>query len=325
MAQPRILFIDSVHPILKEELESMGFDCDWHIEHSQEQIVAEIADYVGVVIRSKFPMNRAMIDRASKLKFIARSGAGMENIDVDYAQEKGIVLFNSPEGNQDAVGEQAVAMLLSLMQNLREADQQVRKGIWDREGNRGLELMGRHVGIIGYGHMGQAFAQRLSGFGVKTLAYDKYRKDYSDSNATEATLNELFVKAEVISFHVPQKEETIYYLDDDFVNSMENPFFLINTARGKVVQTEALVRGLKSGKILGACLDVLEYESSSFEDIFQLDMPEAMQYLIESDRVILSPHVAGWTVESYQKLSVHLAQKVRAAIQSDPDWISGLS
>ncbi|UTW64245.1 2-hydroxyacid dehydrogenase [bacterium SCSIO 12741] len=325
MAQSRILFIDSVHPILKNELESMGFECHWHVDHSQEQIQAEIADYVGVVIRSKFPMNREMIDRAKQLRFIARSGAGMENIDVEYAREKGIHLFNSPEGNRDAVGEQAVGMLLSLMQNLRQADQQVRQGIWDREGNRGIELMGRHVGLIGYGNMGQAFARRLSGFGVKTLAYDKYKKEYSDSFATEATLNELFVKAEVISFHVPQTDETIYYLDDDFVSSMENPFFLINTARGKVVQTDALVRGLQSGKILGACLDVLEYESSSFGDIFQLEMPDAMKYLIESDRVILSPHVAGWTVESYEKLSTFLAEKVRNAIKEDPDWIPGLA
>ncbi len=324
MAQPHILFIDSVHPILRQELESMGFVCHWHVDHNREQIEAQIENYEGVVIRSKFPMNREMIDRAKKLRFIARSGAGLENIDMDYAREKGILVFNSPEGNRDAVGEQAVGMLLSLMQNLKHADLQVRQGIWDREGNRGWELMGKHVGIIGYGNMGQAFAQRLQGFGVKVLAYDKYREDYSDDGATQATLNELFVKAEVISFHVPQTEETIYYLDDDFVESMENPFYLINTARGKVVQTEALVKGLQSGKILGACLDVLEYESASFEDIFQWEVPEAMKFLIQSDRVILSPHVAGWTVESYEKLSTYLADKIRKALHNDPLWIPGL-
>lgn len=308
----KVLFIDSVHPILKKGLEKEGWQCDWCVDDSIDEINSKIGNYDGVVIRSKFPMNKEMIDISIKLKFIARSGAGLENIDVDYATSKGIKIFNSPEGNRDAVGEQALGMLLSLFQNLNQADAQVRKGIWDREGNRGIELKGKTVGIIGFGNMGKAFAQRLRGFECKVLAYDKYVSGFGNEFVQEVTLNQLQDQADVISFHTPLTKETHYYFNSIFIEKCKKPFYIINTSRGKVVETEAVVRGLEAGKVAGACLDVLEYESSSFENNFLENTPSPMSYLIQSDKVILSPHVAGWTKESYIKLSLFLLEKVRA-------------
>ncbi len=307
----KVLFVDSVHPILKDGLENAGWLCDWCVNDSFEEIKSKIGNYQGIVIRSKFPMNREIIDLSTNLKFIARSGAGLENIDVEYAVEKGIEVFNSPEGNRDAVGEQALGMLLSLFQKLNQADQQVRRGIWDREGNRGIELKGKTVGIIGCGNMGSAFAQRLQGFECKVIAYDKYQ-EVNLPYVKQVSLGDIQQHADVISFHTPLTQETHYYLNADFINGCAKPFFLINTARGKVVNTAALVEGLKTKRILGVCLDVLEYESSAFENDFQNDMPEPMKYLIESDNVILSPHVAGWTTESYEKLSQFLLDKILA-------------
>ncbi len=312
----KVLFIDSVHSALKNGLEKDSWHCDWCVEDTVDQIKSKIGEYHGVVIRSKFPMNRGVIDLSTNLKFIARSGAGLENIDVDYAESKGIKVFNSPEGNRDAVGEQALGMLLSLFQKLNQADAQVRKGIWDREGNRGIELKGKTVGIIGFGNMGQAFAQRLRGFECTVLAYDKYTSGFGNEWVKEVSLEEIQAKANVISFHVPLTEETHYYLNADFVEVCHVKPYIINTARGNVVETEALIKGLKSDQLSGACLDVLEYESSAFENDFQNNMSSTMQYLVKSTNVILSPHVAGWTVESYEKLSLFLLEKIRANFYS---------
>ncbi|MBD80450.1 MAG: hypothetical protein CL840_16155 [Crocinitomicaceae bacterium] len=308
----KVLFIDSVHPVLKEELESDGWKCDWHVHKSKAEIEAEIGEYDGIVIRSKFTMDRQMIDLSMNLKFIARSGAGLENIDVEYAEKKGILIINSPEGNQDAVGEQALGMLLSLFQKLNKADSEVRSGVWDREGNRGIELKGKAVGIVGFGHMGSAFAQRLKGFECEVLAYDKYKKGFSNEWVKEVELKELQAQSDVISFHVPLTEETHYYFNADFISKCRKPVYLINTARGKVVNTEDLVEGLKNNQVLGACLDVLEYESAAFDNEGVANSSEALTYLLKSDKVILSPHVAGWTKESYVKLSLFLLEKIRA-------------
>lgn len=312
MKKGKVLFIDSVHPILKDSLENEGWQCDWFVDYSRSEIEAIIGEYDGIVIRSKFTIDKQILDISTNLKFIARSGAGLENIDLDYAAEKGVRVFNSPEGNRDAVGEQALGMLLSLFQKLKQGDAQVRQGKWHREGNRGIELKGKTVGIIGYGNMGSAFAQRLSGFECEVIAYDKYNPDFTNSFAKSVSLSELQQRADVISFHVPFAEDTHYYLNNDFIQNCSKPFYVINTARGKVVNTESLVEGLKSRTVLGACLDVLEYESASFEEVFAGELPEPMQYLVESDRVILSPHVAGWTVESYEKLSTFLFEKIKA-------------
>jgi D-3-phosphoglycerate dehydrogenase len=312
----RIAFIDSVHPSLQKELEAAGFRCDMLYTLTNEEIISRLPEYDGAVIRSKFRIEKTIIDEAAKLKCIARAGAGMENIDVDYAESKGIRCLHAPEGNRDAVGEQAIAMLLMLFNNLLRADREVRQGKWIREGNRGIELMGRTVGIIGYGNMGSAFAQRLKGFGVKVLAYDKYKKGFGDDHVKESSLEEIFTEADVLSLHVPLTEETRYMVNDEFINKFRKNIYIINTARGKVLKTDDLVKSLRTGRVAGACLDVLEYEAVSFENIEAAKLPEAFQYLIASDRVVLSPHIAGWTHESNEKIALALAGKIKKIFAS---------
>lgn len=306
----KILFIDTVHPVLEERLSEMGYTCDYDLSSTKEEIEMKIASYYGLVIRSRITIDSEFLDKAINLQFIARSGAGLENIMVDYAEKKGIMVFNSPEGNKDAVGEHAIGMLLMLFNQLKKGDTEVRKGIWDREGNRGLELSGKTVGIIGFGNMGSAFAEKLQGFNCKVLAYDKYKKDFGTSEVKEVGLAEIFKDTDVLSIHLPLSEETHHYVNADFITQFQKSFYLINTARGNNVSITDLVNGIKKEKILGACLDVLEYETKSFETISAKDLPEDFKYLSSSDRVILSPHVAGWTIESYVKLSSYLANKI---------------
>ena len=304
----KILFIDSVHPILEERLTQMEFACEHDYSSSKEMIETKIANYIGIVIRSRFTIDKSFLDKASKLKFIARSGAGLENIDIAYAAQKNIKVFNSPEGNKDAVGEHAIGMLLMLFNKLKQGDAQVRQGIWDREGNRGIELSGKTVGILGYGNMGEALAKKLIGFDCKVIAYDKYKKDYSDDYTTEVSLEELFEQTDVLSIHLPLSHETKHYVNANFLNNFKKKIYLINTARGNNINTNDLVKTLQSGKVLGACLDVLEFESKSFD--LENTHHKDFEYLKNAENVILSPHVAGWTAESYQKLSEYLANKI---------------
>ncbi|MFZ6051584.1 NAD(P)-dependent oxidoreductase [Halocola ammonii] len=306
----KVLFIDSVHPALQERLEENGFECHLAYSLSRQEVLDCIDQYFGVVIRSRIRMDEHLLSRATNLKFIARSGAGMENIDISFAEKRGITCFNAPEGNRDAVGEHAIGMILSLFNNLKKGDEEVRQGIWKREENRGVELGGKTVGIIGFGNNGKAFAQKLSGFGCTVLAYDKYAPPQESSIASPVSLEQIWEQAEVISFHVPLTEETHYYFDEDFLENCHRPIYLLNMARGKCVKTDTLVDGLKSGKVLGACLDVLEYEKFSFERLQSKDLPDAFRELIESDKVVLSPHVAGWTHESHKRLSTVLAEKI---------------
>jgi D-3-phosphoglycerate dehydrogenase / 2-oxoglutarate reductase len=318
----KVLFLDSVHPILEERLTGLGYTCEHDYKSAKEEIENKISNYFGVVIRSRFTMDQTFLDKAINLKFIARSGAGLENIDVTYAQQKGIKVFNSPEGNMDAVGEHCVGMLLMLFNQLKKGDAEVRKGVWDREGNRGLELSGKTVGIIGYGNMGKAFAKKLQGFDCKVIAYDKYKKfschpkpveGLDKENhiiAKQVDLPTLLEEADVLSIHLPLSEETHYYVNEELINKVKKPFYLINTARGNNVCLADLVKGLKTGKVLGACLDVLEYETKSFETINNNNLPSDFKYLATAENVILSPHVAGWTQESYIKLSSFLADKI---------------
>jgi len=308
-----ILFLDSAHPCLQQLLEEAGYKCEFDYTSTLVKLAETIHLYDGLVIRSRFKLDSTILDKALKLKFIARVGAGMENIDVAYAESKGIKCLHAPEGNRDAVGEHAMGMLLSLFNNLCRADKEVREGKWIREGNRGIELKGKTVGLIGYGNMGSAFAERLTGFGVNTLAYDKYKKNYSDRFATEATLERLFEETDVLSLHVPLTDETLFMVDDSFINQFKKNIFIINTARGKVIKTEDLVKNLKTKKVLGACLDVLEYEDVSFEKL-KSELNDSSNYLINSDRVILSPHIAGWTVESNEKLARVLAGKIKTVL-----------
>lgn len=308
----KILFIDSNHSLLHETLIKAGHICDLNYSWTKEEIENNIHLYDGVVIRSKIKITKEIIDKAAKLKFIARAGAGMENIDVTYAESKGIKCLHAPEGNKDAVAEQAIGMLLALFNNLFRANQEVREGKWIREANRGVELMGKTVGIIGYGNMGSAFAERLKGFGVNVLVYDKYNPPKADGTdfVKETTLEEIFKNADVLSLHVPLTDETNYLINDTFINKFSKNIYIINTARGKCLNTSDLVKNLKSGKVLGACLDVLEYEMVSFEALDTKQLPEAFQYLIKSDKVVLSPHIAGWTHESNEKIARVLAEKI---------------
>ncbi len=276
----------------------------------KDELVNLIPEYDCLVIRSKFKINAELIDKAIKLKCIARAGAGMENIDVDYAQQKGIVCVHAPEGNRDAVGEHAVAMLLNLFNNINRADREVRSGNWNRESNRGVELKGKTVGIIGYGNMGSSFAECLRGFSCNIMAFDKYKTGFGNQFVSEVSLDQLKEKADVISIHTPLTDETHYMLNNDFFNALKKPAYIINTARGKCLKTSHLVEQMKSGKILGACLDVLEYETVSFEQINNEDLPEPFRFLISSDKVILTPHIAGWTHESNIKIAEVLAKKI---------------
>ena len=310
----KVAFLDVVHPVLEDGLRQDGHDCIDLTTINKEEISQYLRDVEGIVIRSRIPMNKNVLDNAPNLKFIARSGAGMENIDIDYCNSRKIKLFNAPEGNRNAVAEHALGMLLSLFNNLCKADREVRKGKWDREGNRGIELNGKTVGIIGYGNNGSALAKKLRGFDVDILAYDKYKSGFGDDLVKEVGMDEIFQNAHVVSLHIPQNEQTIKLVSDNFIDQMNSPFYLINLSRGKIVDTEALMVGIESGKVLGACLDVLEYESSSFEGMFESKerRPIAFSKLLASSKVVLSPHVGGWTIQSYYLLSKVLLDKIRA-------------
>ncbi|WP_370398300.1 2-hydroxyacid dehydrogenase [Tenacibaculum dicentrarchi] len=307
----KILHLDSNHELLLHQLNDVGFVNEQDYTASKEIIEAKINQYDGIIIRSRFTIDKQFLDKATNLKFIGRVGAGLENIDCEYANQKGIHLISAPEGNRNAVGEHALGMILSLFNKFRKADNEVRNGKWLREDNRGIELDGRTIGLIGYGNMGKSFAKKLRGFDVKVLCYD-IKPNVGDENCTQVSLEELQQKADVLSLHTPQTALTTNMIDADFINAFSKPFWLINTARGKSVVTSDLVEALKSSKILGAGLDVLEYEKKSFENLFvNQDMPEAFQYLIKADNVLLSPHVAGWTVESKQKLAQTIVDKIK--------------
>lgn len=307
----KILHLDTNHPLLIDQLNAIGYQNDENYTATKAEIEAIIENYEGIVIRSRFSIDKQFIDKASNLQFIGRVGAGLENIDVDYARQKNIHLIAAPEGNRNAVGEHSLGMLLSLFNKLNKADDEVRNGKWLREDNRGIELDGKTVGLIGYGNMGKAFAKKLRGFDVEVLCFD-ILDHVGDENAKQVSLKELQSKADVLSLHTPQTPLTIGMVDKSFITSFAKPFWLINTARGKSVVTTDLVDALKSGKVLGAGLDVLEYEKTSFENLFaDNELPEAFQYLINSKNVLLSPHVAGWTIESKEKLAQTIVDKIK--------------
>jgi len=309
----KVLFLDSVHPVLAERLEKAGMECIWVTTESLDELAAKLREAYGIVIRSRFVLDEPLLSRCPELRFVARSGSGLENIDLIAAEKKGIQVFNSPEGNRTAVAEHAIGMMLMLLNNLCRADRQVRNGKWIREGNRGGELEGRCIGIIGYGHTGSSFASRIAGFGCRVLAYDKYKKDFSTDYGRECSLEEIFREADVLSLHLPLTPETAYWLNSERIAKFHKPFLLVNTSRGSVVNTRDLVEALRKGLISGACLDVIEYEEHSFEAIGAGEkMPAAMQFLAASDKVVLTPHIAGWTRESYFKLSDVLADKILA-------------
>jgi D-3-phosphoglycerate dehydrogenase len=309
VAHIKILHIDSNHPLLWEQLQKAGFHNEADFTSSKQEVEAKIENYHGIVIRSRFKIDKTFLDKAINLQFIARVGAGLESIDCDYATAKGIHLIAAPEGNANAVGEHAIGMLLSLFNNLNKANNEVKSGQWKREANRGYELEGKTVGIIGYGNMGKSFAKKLRGFDVNVLCHD-ILPNMGNENATQVSLSELQERADVLSLHTPWTPETDKMINSDFINKFKKPFWFINTARGNSVVTTDLVEGLKSGKILGAGLDVLEYEKLSFETLFEGEKPAAFEYLLKAENVLLTPHIAGWTFESHEKLAQVIVDKI---------------
>jgi D-3-phosphoglycerate dehydrogenase len=306
----KILFADTTHPILWEQLNNAGFECVYLELLDRKKALEIISDFDGIVIRSRFKLDEEMLKQARKLKFIARVGAGMENIDVACAHNLGIVCLHAPEGNRNAVAEHALGMLLALFNNLLKADREVREGIWLREENRGVELSGKTVGIIGFGNTGNAFSKILSGFDIQLLAFDNALSNYQNEFVHEVSMLEIFEQADIVSLHVPLTELTQNLVCESWIRQFKKPIYLINTSRGACVKTIDLIAGLESGKIVGAALDVLEFESVSFEQVTKND--ESFQYLLKSDKVILSPHIAGWTHESNLKMAQVLFDKIQA-------------
>ncbi len=303
----KILIVDDLHPYFKKEANRIGYICDDFPSITLPEVENIIGNYVGLAIRTKFQVNESLLDKATQLKFIARAGAGMDNIDLKTALNHNIICINAPEANRDAVGEHTIGMLLGLMNKLRQADNQIREGIWDREGNRGYELKGKTVGIIGYGFMGSAFAEKLASFGVNILAYDKYKTTWHSSPSVQKVdLATIFHQTDILSIHIPLTTETKGWISQPFLNEFKKPFFFINTSRGEIVDTPSVLQKINEGRIIGAALDVLEIEK--FPQLYQQIW---YQQLIENKSVLLSPHVAGWTFESYQKISEVLAQKLK--------------
>ncbi|UFH30274.1 2-hydroxyacid dehydrogenase [Chryseobacterium sp. C-71] len=306
----KILLLDKNHPLITEQLLEKNFILEEDFMSSYDEVCQKIENYDGVIIRSRIPLDQNFLEKAKNLKFIARVGAGMENIDIPIAEKLGIQLINSPEGNRDSVAEHVVGMLLILMNRLFIASNEVKNGIWLREENRGDELLGKTVGLIGYGNMGKATAKRLSGFGCEVIFHD-ILPNLSDKFATQVSLEELKEKAEVLSLHIPLTYSTNYLVDAEFISEMKNDFYFVNTARGKNVETKSLVKALKSGKVKGACLDVLEYEKASFENLETEN--EDLQYLLNSEKAIVTPHIAGWTHQSKEKLAQIIVDKILAS------------
>lgn len=307
----KILVVDLMHPGLLPLLENIGLSADYRPELTREEVTVIIGEYDGLVVRSKITINEDFLQKASGLKFIARAGAGMDQIDVEAARKRGIALLNAPEGNRVAVAEHAIGMLLCLLNKLHLADRQVRAGIWDREGNRGLELLGKTVGIIGYGNTGREFARRINAFGCRVMVFDKYIGDLSDKYAQQCSLAGIFEETDILSLHIPLSSETSGWVNKSFLEGFRKNIFLINTSRGEIVPLADLAWALESGRVQGACLDVLENEKLKTLTPVQ---KEAFDYLAASDRVLLSPHVAGWTYESYVKINQVLVEKIAAFV-----------
>jgi len=303
----KILIIDQMHESIVPLLEEKGYEVHYRPDIDREGILQILSDYEGLVIRSKTPIDRDLLVKGINLKFVARAGAGLDNIDLEYLEQNAIALYSAPEGNRDAVAEHALGMLLALFNHLIQSDSQVRRGVWDREGNRGEELCGKTVGIFGFGNMGTAFAQRLKGFGVQVLAYDKYKKGFGNEFVQECSFETIQEKADVLSIHVPLTEDTKGFFTTDIINGFNKPFYLINTARGEVVSFETLNEGLQKGKLKGAVLDVLEKEKLQ---TFTFAEKKSFERLTGFKQVLFSPHVAGWSKESYYKINEVLVAKI---------------
>lgn len=307
MMEKKCLIIDDMHESIVPLLAEIGFEATYAPGITREEILAQIGDYEGVLVRSKTTIDKEFVDHAQKLKFIGRAGAGLDKIDVEYVESKGIEILNAPEGNRDALAEHAVGMLLNLLNKINAADQEVRKWIWDREGNRGVELSDKTVGIIGYGYMGQAFVQRLRAFDCRILVYDKFKKGFGTKTVEEANLDKIFQKADILSLHVPLTPETKGWINKDFIQNFRKDIYVLNTARGEILPLSDLLELLDSGKVLGAALDVLEKEK--FDQLSQEERAR-FENLFKRKNVLLSPHVAGWTFASYKRINEVLVSKI---------------
>jgi D-3-phosphoglycerate dehydrogenase len=304
----KVLIIDEVHEVLVEGLKQLGADVNYAPTISPQTVTQIIHEYQGLVVRTKMNIDANVLSHATQLKFIGRAGAGLDNIDVDYCNKRGIVCFNAGEANADAVGEHTLAMLLSIARNLQKADKEVRAKIWDRKGNTGWELKGKTVGLIGFGNTGKAVAQKLSGFGVTVLAYDKYLSNYGNQFAAEATMEQIQKESDIISFHVPLTAETEHMVNANWIGQNQKQIVLLNVSRGKVAKLSDVIIGLQTKKLKAAGLDVLENEK--LETLSETEKKE-FEELVKMDNIVLSPHIGGWTVESYQKISAVLLQKIR--------------
>ncbi|MFA9215057.1 MAG: NAD(P)-dependent oxidoreductase [Candidatus Methylacidiphilales bacterium] len=303
----KVLIIDDVSSLLTDGLEKIGYQVTYLPTINRNEILQIIAPFEVLVVRSKTLINQEILNAAPNLKIIARAGSGLDNIDLGLANQKGIYCFNAGQANADAVGEHTLGMLLSLMRNLAKADLEVRNKIWDREGNRGYELNGKTVGIIGFGNTGKAFAKKLSGFDVKILVYDKYLENYSNQNAQEAKLEQIFEEADILSLHIPLTTETKNWINANFFTQFKKNIYLLNMCRGEVVNMPETIEYLNNSKIKGACFDVLENEKiNTLSNQQQKDF----DYLINNKNVVLSPHIAGWTFESYEKIAQSILLKL---------------
>ncbi len=306
----RILILHQSHPILVETLIKHGFEVDYRLGLSRSEVIQILPQYQGLVVRSALAVDVPILKAGSNLKFIARMGSGMENIDQDEAKKRNITLLNTPEGNRNAVAEHALGMLLSLLNNLKRADDEVRKGIWKREPNWGTEIEGSTIGIIGFGNTGSSFAKKLYGFDAQILAYDKYKTGFGNQFVQESSLEEIFEKAHILSLHIPLTELTHHLVNSNFIKQFKHKIILINTSRGEIVKTSDLVSALKNDDIKAACLDVFEFEGMSFEQMDKGPFASDFDFLASSDKVLLSPHIAGWTHQSYYKLAQVAANKI---------------
>ncbi len=313
-----VLILNKPHEVLLETLSKNQIPYEADYESSYESVKSKIKDFSGLVLRSRIALDADFIEHAQHLKFIAREGVGLDHIDTNACAKWNIPVLISPEGSKDTVAEHAIGMLLNLMNHLSRCNQQVKQNIWSREENRAFELKGKTIGIIGYGNMGRSFAQKIKGFDVEVLAYDKYKQDYGDDFASAVSLEELLNRAEVITLHIPLDAQNTYFVNDSFFAKLKRPVFLINTARGLVLETAALVKAIQRGEVLGAALDVLEYEDQSFDQLMDLDRLKEenkdYKFLVESDQVVLSPHIAGWSFESKKRHGEVLGMKILGII-----------
>ena len=309
----KIILIDPAHPYLVEHLVQLGYTVDDHHNTPLDELQPRLGDYFGMIIRSRFTLDEDFLNRCTSLRFIARMGIGLEHIDVQYAKGKGILVLNSPEGSRDTVAEQTMGFILGLLNHIQRSNLQVRQGKWIRDGNKSYELRHRTVGIIGYGNIGSAVAQRLSSFGCRVIAYDKFKTNFGGVLAEEVSLETVFREADVVTLHIPYEDYNHYFVNRPFLDNFRKPIFLINTSRGLVLETTALVEALQSGKVLGAALDVIEYEEQSFYKLEVDNLPAPFQYLRHSENVILTPHTAGLSHEVMGAHARVLVEKIEVA------------